>query len=107
VRIPIVAQLMRIAWHTIDQICERVVAEAQLEVDLLAGLKRIGIQPSWEGAARLVDPHSGAEEKRRHRGGPYRSRQKRQRTTPFALWGSGPRAQVSERDKSPNKPPNI
>ena len=39
-RIPIVAQLMRIAWHTVDQICERVVAEAQLEVDLLAGLKR-------------------------------------------------------------------
>ncbi len=68
-RIPIVAQLMRIAWHTVDQICERVVAEPQLEVDLLAGLKRIGIQPSWEGAARLVDPHYGAEEKRRHRGG--------------------------------------
>jgi len=38
-----VAQLMRIAWRTVGGICERVAAEAQRDVDLLAGLKRIGI----------------------------------------------------------------
>ena len=38
-----VAQLMRIAWRTVGGICQRVAAEAQQEVDLLAGLKRIGI----------------------------------------------------------------
>jgi transposase len=38
-----VAQLMRIAWRTVGGICQRVAAEAQREVDLLAGLRRIGI----------------------------------------------------------------
>jgi transposase len=38
-----VAELMRIAWRTVGGICERVAAEAQCEVDLLDGLKRIGI----------------------------------------------------------------
>ena len=38
-----VAALMRIAWRTVGGICERVAAEAQREVDLLAGLRRIGI----------------------------------------------------------------
>lgn len=38
-----VAQLMRIAWRTVGQICERVAAEAGEEGDLLAGLRRIGI----------------------------------------------------------------
>ena len=38
-----VAELMRVAWRTVGGICERVAAEAQREVDLLAGLKRIGI----------------------------------------------------------------
>ena len=38
-----VAELMRIAWRTVGGICVRVVAEAQREVDLLDGLKRIGI----------------------------------------------------------------
>jgi transposase len=38
-----VSALMRIAWRTVGSICERVAAEAQREVDLLAGLKRIGI----------------------------------------------------------------
>ena len=38
-----VAALMRIAWRTVGQICERVVTEAQREVDLLDGLRRIGI----------------------------------------------------------------
>jgi len=38
-----VAALMRIAWRTVGGICERVCAEARREVDLLAGLRRIGI----------------------------------------------------------------
>jgi transposase len=38
-----VAQLMRIAWRTVGGILERVCVEAQREVDLLAGLRRIGI----------------------------------------------------------------
>jgi transposase len=38
-----VAQLMRIAWRTVGAICERVCDEAQRDVDLLAGLRRIGI----------------------------------------------------------------
>jgi transposase len=38
-----VAQLMRISWRTVGGICERVAADAQRERDLLAGLKRIGI----------------------------------------------------------------
>jgi transposase len=38
-----VAQLMRVAWRTIGGICERVASEAAREIDLLAGLKRIGI----------------------------------------------------------------
>ncbi|MCA1678641.1 MAG: ISL3 family transposase [Actinobacteria bacterium] len=38
-----VAELMRIAWRTVGGIVERVAAEAQREVDLLANLKRIGI----------------------------------------------------------------
>lgn len=38
-----VAQLMRVAWRTVGGICERVCDEAQRDVDLLAGLRRIGI----------------------------------------------------------------
>lgn len=38
-----VAQLMRTSWRTVGRICERVAAEAQRERDLLAGLRRIGI----------------------------------------------------------------
>jgi len=38
-----VAELMRIAWRTVGSICERVCDEAQREVDLLDGLRRIGI----------------------------------------------------------------
>ena len=37
-----VAELMRVAWRAVGAICERVVVEAQREVDLLDGLKRIG-----------------------------------------------------------------
>ena len=38
-----VAELMRVAWRTVGGICERVCVEAEREIDLLAGLKRIGI----------------------------------------------------------------
>lgn len=38
-----VAQLMRVTWRTVGAICERVCDEAQQEVDLLDGLRRIGI----------------------------------------------------------------
>jgi transposase len=38
-----VAELMRIGWRTVGRVLERVAGEAQREVDLLAGLKRIGI----------------------------------------------------------------
>jgi transposase len=38
-----VAALMRIAWRSVGGICERVAAEAQRDVDLLDGLRRIGI----------------------------------------------------------------
>ena len=38
-----VAELMRIAWRSVGAICERVAAEASREADLLAGLRRIGI----------------------------------------------------------------
>jgi transposase len=38
-----VAQLMRVAWRTVGAMCERVCDEAQQEVDLLDGLRRIGI----------------------------------------------------------------
>jgi transposase len=39
----VVAELMRIAWRTVGGICERVCGEAAGEVDLLDGLRRIGI----------------------------------------------------------------
>jgi len=38
-----VAELMRVAWRSVGQILERVAAEARREVDLLDGLRRIGI----------------------------------------------------------------
>jgi transposase len=38
-----VAELMRVAWRTVGAICERVADEATGEVDLLGGLRRIGI----------------------------------------------------------------
>jgi transposase len=39
-----VAELMRITWRTVGGICERVAVDAVREVDLLAGLRRIGIE---------------------------------------------------------------
>lgn len=38
-----VAELTRIAWRSVGRICQRVAEEAGREVDLLAGLRRIGI----------------------------------------------------------------
>ncbi len=38
-----VAELMRVAWRTVGQILERVATETRREVDLLDGLRRIGI----------------------------------------------------------------
>lgn len=38
-----VAQLMRVAWRTVGQILQRVAGEAAQRVDLLAGLRRVGI----------------------------------------------------------------
>jgi transposase len=38
-----VAELMRIAWRTVGWICERVTAEQSKGRDMLAGLKRIGV----------------------------------------------------------------
>ncbi|MGH8573779.1 MAG: transposase, partial [Gammaproteobacteria bacterium] len=37
-----VSELMRTAWRTVGWICERVMAEADSQRDLLAGLRRIG-----------------------------------------------------------------
>jgi transposase len=39
-----VAELMRVAWRSVGTILERVAAEAVQAVDLLDGLRRIGIE---------------------------------------------------------------
>ena len=59
-----VAELMRVAWRTVGAILERVAAEATREVDLLDGLRRIGIDEiSHRKGQRyltvVVDHHSG------------------------------------------------
>ncbi len=59
-----VAELMRVAWRSVGGILERVAAEARREVDLLAGLKRIGIDEiSHRKGQRyltvVVDHHTG------------------------------------------------
>jgi transposase len=38
-----VAELMRVSWRTVGGICERVASEAGRQRDLLAGLRRIGV----------------------------------------------------------------
>jgi transposase len=38
-----VAELMRVSWRSVGAICERVAQEAGRDLDLLAGLRRIGI----------------------------------------------------------------
>jgi transposase len=59
-----VAELMRVAWRTVGTILERVAAEVRREVDLLDGLRRIGIDEiSHRKGQRyltvVVDHHSG------------------------------------------------
>jgi len=59
-----VAELMRVAWRTVGTILERAAAEAAREVDLLDGLRRIGIDEiSHRKGQRyltvVVDHHSG------------------------------------------------
>ncbi len=38
-----VAELMRVSWRSVGRVCERVSVEAGCDLDLLAGLRRIGI----------------------------------------------------------------
>jgi transposase len=59
-----VAELMRVAWRSVGTILARVAAEAVREVDLLDGLRRIGIDEiSYRRGQRyvtvVVDHHSG------------------------------------------------
>jgi transposase len=59
-----VAELMRVAWRTVGGVIERVAAEAMREVDLLDGLRRIGIDEiSHRKGQRyltvVVDHHTG------------------------------------------------
>jgi transposase len=51
-----VAQLMRIAWRSVGRICERVADEASGEVDLLAGLRRIGIDEISRAPRGAINP---------------------------------------------------
>ena len=59
-----VAELMRVAWRTVGAICERVCDDARREIDLLDGLRRIGIDEiSHRKGQRyltvVVDHHTG------------------------------------------------
>jgi transposase len=59
-----VAELMRVAWRTVGSICERVAAEAGRDVDLLAGLRWIGIDEISRRKGQryltvVVDHHTG------------------------------------------------
>ena len=59
-----VAELMRVAWRTVGGVIERVAAEAVRDVDLLDGLRRIGIDEiSHRKGQRyltvVVDHHTG------------------------------------------------
>jgi len=59
-----VAELLRIAWRTVGSICERVAAEARRDVDLLAGLRWIGIDEISHRVGQryltvVVDHHTG------------------------------------------------
>ena len=51
-----VAQLMRVAWRSVGGICERVASEAQRELDLLAGLRRIGIDEISRAPRGAIEP---------------------------------------------------
>jgi transposase len=59
-----VAELMRIAWRSVGWICARVMAEAQAQCDLFAGLQRLGfdeiaIQRGQRYLTVVVDHDSG------------------------------------------------
>jgi transposase len=59
-----VAELMRVAWRTVGQILTRIAAEAQRDVDLLDGLRRIGIDEISHRTGQryltiVVDHHTG------------------------------------------------
>jgi transposase len=59
-----VAELLRVAWRTVGRVCARVAAEQATKVDLLAGLRRIGIDEiSYKKGQRylvvVVDHDSG------------------------------------------------
>ena len=59
-----VAELQRVAWRSVGQILERVASEARRQVDLLDGLRRIGIDEiSYRKGQKyltvVVDHHSG------------------------------------------------
>ncbi|MGH2910064.1 MAG: helix-turn-helix domain-containing protein [Solirubrobacteraceae bacterium] len=47
-----VAELMRVAWRSVGQILERVAGETRREVDLLEGLRQIGIETVCAYCAR-------------------------------------------------------
>ena len=51
-----VAELMRVAWRTVGAICERVAVEAQRDVDLLDGLRRIGIDEISRAPRGAINP---------------------------------------------------
>jgi transposase len=59
-----VAELLRLAWRTVGRVCARVAVERATKVDLLAGLRRIGIdEVSYKRGQRylvvVVDHDSG------------------------------------------------
>jgi transposase len=59
-----VAELLRLAWRTVGRVCARVAVERATKVDLLAGLRRIGIdEVSYKKGQRylvvVVDHDSG------------------------------------------------
>jgi transposase len=59
-----VAELLRLAWRTVGRVCARVAVERASKVDLLAGLRRIGIdEVSYKKGQRylvvVVDHDSG------------------------------------------------
>ena len=59
-----VAELMRVAWRTVGTILERVAAEAAREVDLLEGLRRIGIDEiSHRKGAAIPDGRGGPSQR--------------------------------------------
>ncbi len=60
----VVAELMRVAWRSVGTILERVAGEAARHVDLLDGLRRIGIDEISPRKGQryltvVVDHHTG------------------------------------------------